>query len=768
MADAGPVILMVEDAQHADRGLLDFLDHLVDWSRDLPIYVLVLARPELDDVRSGFGSGRNRVLLTLDPLDDASMRPLVDALVPGMPVGARDAIVAQAQGVPLYAVETVRSLVDRDVVQPIDGVYRLVGDVGELVVPDSLHALLAARLDALAPDVRRLVADAAVLGTAFTADALVAVSDLDAPEVHDRLAELLRREVLTVSADPLSPERGSYRFAQDLLRQVAYDTLSRRDRKARHLAVAAYLRDTFANDGEEVVDVVARHYLDAVASVPDDPDTGELRDRAIAALVRAAERAARTGAPDRASTTYAEAAALVEAAGTDPPQAAVLYERAALQAHASGDGVRALELAGLAVEQQLALGDVRAAARARTLVGRAHMRLTRYAEGRSALQEAIAVLAEHPDADTVEAMGQLANLEAFNGTPEADRATVDALRLAQALGLGPAEMSGAVQVRGTYLARAERTDEAVFHLREAVRLAEQTDRLDILAVVLGNLGTTLMGLDPAASVDATRRAINAARRSGDRRVLAVGLANLSMCLLELGRWDEVDELLAPGGEADSLPDSIELGRWAQALLAGLRGDGVRSTQLVSQLTLMPDSDDPEDLSAVALVEALAAAASGRPEDALANARRAISHRDVLGLGHEVVRFGWPLATRIALDRRDDDTVDELVAMLPSGLPGLVPPALRAERQLVLARRSAAADDPEAVPTFASAIAAMRGTSPPHLLAHGLLDHARLLATHGDRAGAAAAVDEAREIGERLGCRPVLDRAEALSTQSVAP
>ena len=79
MAADGPVVLMLEDAQHADRGLLDFLDHLVDWSRDLPVYVLVLTRPELDDVRPGFGTGRNRVLLTLDPLDDASMRPLVDA-----------------------------------------------------------------------------------------------------------------------------------------------------------------------------------------------------------------------------------------------------------------------------------------------------------------------------------------------------------------------------------------------------------------------------------------------------------------------------------------------------------------------------------------------------------------------------------------------------------------------------------------------------------------------------------------------------------------
>ena len=762
MADTGPVVLMVEDAQHADRGLLDFLDHLVDWSRDLPVYVLVLARPELDDVRPGFGSGRNRVLLTLDPLDEASMRPLVDALVPGMPVAARDAIVAQAQGVPLYAVETVRSLVDRDVVQPIDGVYRLIGDIGALVVPDSLHALLAARLDSLAPDVRRLVADAAVLGTSFTAESLAAVSDLGAADIRQRLGELLRREVMTVTADPLSPERGSYRFAQDLLRQVAYDTLSRRDRKARHLAVAAHLRATFPNDGEEVVDVVARHYLDAVAAVPDDADTDELRGLGVAALVRGAERAARTGAPDRASRSYSEAAALVEGTAADPPRAALLFERAALQAHASGDATLALALSESALERAEALADERAVARTRTLVGRAHLRLSRYGEARQSLREAIVVLSRDPDVDTVEAMGYLATVEMFSGTPEADLATVEALKLAQALGVGPGTMSGVVQVRGTYLSRVDRLDEAVFHLREAVRLAEQADRLDTLAVVLGNLGSTLMARDTAAATDVIRRGIAVSRRTGDRRTLGVGIVNLCIALLELGEWDEVDGLLAPGGDLDSLPESLEFGRWGQALLGGLRGEVSASARILSELTFMPASDDPEDLSAVALVEALVAAADDRAADALAHARRALSYGEVLGLGHEVIRFGWPLATRVAHDKNDGGVLDELLTQLPDGFPGLVPPVLRAERLLVLARRAAAADEPSAGAAFAGAVAAMRDASPPHLLAHGLLDHAAYLGAHGDRAGAAAAIDEAWEIGRRLGCRPVLDRADTLT------
>ncbi len=197
LAEQRPVVLLVEDAQYADAGLLEFLDHVVDWARAVPIFVLVFARPELEHTHPNWAGGRNRTMLTLDPLDPRSMDDLVEALVPGMPAAARSAITGQAQGIPLFAVETIRSLIDRDVVVPRDGIYRLVGDLGALSVPDSLHALLAARLDALDPDLRTLVADAAVLGTSFPTEALAAVSidtrlDTDVlqklaelPEVHD-------------------------------------------------------------------------------------------------------------------------------------------------------------------------------------------------------------------------------------------------------------------------------------------------------------------------------------------------------------------------------------------------------------------------------------------------------------------------------------------------------------------------------------------------------------------------------------------------------
>src|SRR3954470_5400625 len=136
LAATHPVVWLVEDAQCADIALVEFIDHLVDWTRDLPIFVLVLGRPEVNENFPGFGVGRNRTSMTVDPLDDKSIDALIEALVPGIPAGACSAITAHAQGVPLCAMETIRALIDRDVVQPIAGVYRLVGDIGTLTVPD--------------------------------------------------------------------------------------------------------------------------------------------------------------------------------------------------------------------------------------------------------------------------------------------------------------------------------------------------------------------------------------------------------------------------------------------------------------------------------------------------------------------------------------------------------------------------------------------------------------------------------------------------------
>jgi hypothetical protein len=232
-------------------------------------------------------------------------------------------------------------------------------------------------------------------------------------------------------------------------------------------------------------------------------------------------------------------------------------------------------------------------------------------------------------------------------------------------------------------------------------------------------------------------------------------------LIDTGRWDEAAELLAPGGDADVASDASELAAWARLVLVALRGDSAAARSILAGFEMLPTSDDPEDQSAFAVGEALTSAAEGDREAALEHALRALSFVDALGISHEALRWGWPVATRIALDRGDADIVDRMLAMLPVELPRLVPPLLRAERLLVLARRAVAEGSDDAGAAFESALSAMREMSPPHLLAQGLLDHAEHLAAHGDWVGAAAAVEEARAIGERLGCRPVVARADSV-------
>ncbi len=767
LAATGPVVLLIEEAQYADSGLLDFLDHLIDWTRDLPVYVLVFARPELGQGRPGFGAGRNRSTLTLDPLDAASMDQLVDALVPGMPRAAQSKITSQAQGIPLFAVETVRSLIDRDIVRPVEGVYRLASDIGELTVPDSLHALLAARLDALDPAVRRLVADAAVLGSTFPAEALIAVSGQDEPSVRAALADLVRREVLSVSADPLSPERGSYRFAQQMLRQVAYDTLSRRDRKTRHLKVAAHLRSVFAGDGEEVADVIARHYLDALNAIPDDPDTTEIRGQAITALIRAGERAERTGAPARAAASYATAAELSSLGPVDGTEAAArLWERAAQAESTNASWAAVVEYAGRAGAHYRDRGHDRAAARTQVIAGRALQRWGRHGEARELLTAAVEVLRAQPDIETVHALVELGALEAFAGSPDADRLTAEVLVLGQALDVGPGQLGDLFLVRGIYLSSAERRIEAVAYFHQAVRLGTEVGDNFIVGRALVNLADALGASHPAAAAEAARNAAGHLRRIGARDGLAWAIENLAHRLVELGDWDAAEAELARAIDSDGLAD-IEHLSCTHGYLAALRGDTGTAENVLAELRDLQTSEDPQDKAFIDNLMAFRAAARRQPADALRHARAVLAHADALGISHDCLRWAWPLAVRSAFELRDTAAVRDMVATLDSRPAGHIAPMLRAERDLTRARLTATGDA-SATAAFEAAVTSLREQSTPYHLAHGLLDHAEYLACHGDADTAGLAIDEARDIGRRLRCQLLLDRAAGTLADSASP
>ena len=351
IAENGPVALVFEDMHFADAGSLDFIDHLLDFSRGLPIYVVTLARPDLIERRQDWGAGkRNFVSLYLEPLSEANMRELLAGLVPGMPEKAIATVVARADGIPLYAVETIRSLVADGRLVEEDGVYVPNGDLSNLAVPETLTALIASRIDTLDETDRRIVYDGAVLGQSFTVEALGAVIEMPQEDLEPRLGSLVRREILRREMDPRSPERGQYEFVQALIREVAYNTLSKKDRKKLHLSAARYFESL---GSDEIAGALASHYLAAHVNSAEGAEADALAGQARIALKAAAMRASALGSFEQA-VHFIEQALTVT---SDASEEADLLEQAAFASRTSGRYEHAEKLQRQAVELRRTMPD---------------------------------------------------------------------------------------------------------------------------------------------------------------------------------------------------------------------------------------------------------------------------------------------------------------------------------------------------------------------------------------------------------------------------
>ena len=309
LSDVHPVGLLFEDLQWADSGLLDFLDYLLEWSAAKPLFLFKVTRVPSDQEEASTPTvDSNAGRIHLDPLPADVIEQILDGLVPGMPPVLKAKIISQAAGVPLYAVETVGSLIDRGLVIDRSGGLTLVGDVEDLEVPASLTALIAARLDQLPADERDLIKSLSILGSSFTRHAISAVTPEPETEIDRRLDTLIAKGILAVARESASAGSEQYRFVQSLLGTVAADLLSRRERKARHLAVATKLEESqnSAMDAE----LVAFHYNDAYRASGNDRDRDDIRARTAAAYERAAGRVNSLGSPERAGNYYTLAASL--------------------------------------------------------------------------------------------------------------------------------------------------------------------------------------------------------------------------------------------------------------------------------------------------------------------------------------------------------------------------------------------------------------------------------------------------------------------------
>ncbi len=766
MAASQPVVLVIEDLHWADVGLLGFIEYLLEWSADLPIFVLALSRPDLAEQRPGWlADKRNATSIQLDPLDNDAVGVLLDGLVPAMPTGVRSRIVDRSEGVPLYAVETVRSLIDRDLVVPRDGAYTLagdLGDLGDLEVPPTLTSLLAARLDQLGHDERDLVKGLAVLGGTFAHSAVTAVSDQPVAQVDQLLRTLVRKEVLTVRNDPLSPERGEYAFTQTMLRSVAHDLLTRRERKTRHLAVAEHLRHTFANDGEDVAEVVAAHYRDAYEAARDTPDADELRVQAVTALARAGKRAQSIGAPDTAQQTYLAAAALA----ADEPEITAYTERAAHAAYDAGRSADAVELFETVRAAHLAHDRPLERARTAASTGRALGQAGRFGEGIELMLADVEALDGIDDVALALLEAEIGFLLTFIGryddtvTAHLERALLLAERhrlpQVQAHVLG---IQAVVQLNH----RAD-VSAAIDGLKSAVDVAERYGLTSLEAMWRLNLGDGLTQADRPGGVEQLERSVELSRRIGQSDSAAIGLVNLALIGYFTGDWDAADH--AARQAVDAAPDDrlSDMLRLPLTLLHAARGRWAEARVELAAQQASGESDEPQGLASYATANAAVAVAEGSfaaEVDLAVSTIRAITGR--LGAHSEAYRLLWPLAAEAALrtGRLDDvqGLIDAAEAMPGDGIP----PYLQAQVGRFRALLAAAEGDHDQVEQgLRAAVAALDELGYPYFRALVQVDLGDWLISQGRRDDAEPVLAGARETFTRLGAVPALERLDTLT------
>jgi len=533
LAASSTTMLVFWDLQWADQGLLDFIEHLLTWARTSPILVLAEARPELYERRPGWGATvRSATSIRLEPLSESDMRTLVLGLVPGLADRVLKAIAGRAEGVPLYAVETLRMLIDRGVLDfdSDSGRYVLVADLPTLAIPETLHALIAARLDALPAAERSLLSDASVLGLTFTVTSLEAVSRLGGEAVAAELDRLVRHEVLLLDADPLSPERGQYRFIQGVVREVAYQSLAKRDRRAKHLAAARHF-ETLGDD--ELAGVLASHYVAAHDATPPGPEAD-----ALAAQARVALRAA----ADRATALHSLPGALgyLDQAMTvtiDPREQAALHERAATVAIEAARIDEALGHADAAERIFASLADRLGVLRSRAV--RAQVKLAEHGDvaAVSILQTALDEVADLPPGPEIAfAQSEFARALMLSS----DKTAIDWADkvLARPDLVSPNVLLETSITRSTALLNAGRSIEAEIGLRGALVVADRMGDTYAALRTRNNLLGVLGPTDLEATLALTREMYDIAQRFGQRTWVQQAIGTGASSSFDAGNWDD--------------------------------------------------------------------------------------------------------------------------------------------------------------------------------------------------------------------------------------
>jgi class 3 adenylate cyclase/tetratricopeptide (TPR) repeat protein len=561
IADRDPVILVFKDLHWADAGLLEFIEHLLNWSRSHPIYVLAMTRPDLLERHPSWGTGvRNATTVVLEPLSDTAMGELLQGLVPGLPDDAVAAVVARAEGVPLYAVETIRMLIDRGQVVAADGGYRLDGPIDRLAVPESLHALVAARIDANTPGDRSVLADGAVLGQSFTLAAVSGIVGRSEDAVLPSLDRLVRRELLIRDEDPRSPERGQYRFVQAVVREVAYETLAKADRRAKHLAAARYFE---ALGDDELSGVLANHYLEALRATPAGPEADALAAQARIALRAAADRATALHAWTVAGQHLIDALDIT----TDPAELAALH-----LALAQTEEVGGLEHALQAAELASQLGDRGTENRARALAGQILVNRSMGVEALAILGPAAEGLGEsEPNADRV--FAELARLYMMQDRSEESVDMAEKALRAAAPERDTEVIVNALVTQGSAIGNLGRFDEAEAIMRGAMLLADKAGHVTAALRARNNLGANLVYEARVSTLlPLMNESVDLALRYGFAGWGAQHITSRMIAFISMGDWDGARSDLALIEDWDLSEVHAANRASGKALLAGATGE----------------------------------------------------------------------------------------------------------------------------------------------------------------------------------------------------
>ena len=360
LATERTVVVLIEDIHWADPALLDLLEELADKVQG-PVLLICPARPELTQRRPAWGGGkRNFSSIALDPLTPAETDRLIGLLlsIEDLPTDAHERILARAEGNPFFVEEIIRHLIDEGRIIHEGGAWRGTAECGEVVIPDTVQGVLAARIDLLTPQEKRVIQTAAVVGRVFWAEPLRRLAAADIADVDDVLDALETRELIRARLSSSIGGDREFIFKHVLTRDVAYESLPRRERAPAHARVGSWLEETAGDRSQEFAELLSYHFGEAYHAAENDRRLGAeeleaLRGKAFEYTLLSAQ-VARSRYVIDASRRLAEQALAIGRGGIERSLA---METLALSHQQSYNGDDAWRYLKQAVDEAVAAGD---------------------------------------------------------------------------------------------------------------------------------------------------------------------------------------------------------------------------------------------------------------------------------------------------------------------------------------------------------------------------------------------------------------------------